>query len=248
MFGISIPQSCSASSDFIKSIDRDLLQCIELQGDLIQDAKLLDAVNISQLYLINSYDYIKNSTIVNSLEQPEIFHDEVIATINSLLGEKQYAILENVTIDFGLLKDSEQEKTFKFIKNLYYKIFQSGKNICLPVTIPGMEQKEEIIRTAFYKLMLSNFRVCLNIYPHEIGRDEDFSGFINAINLRTSLIRICYDAMLGNYITDNLLMYWRENFVKYELNCPVLFAPSVSNIEMIEHETKNIYELLKNIK
>jgi len=208
----------------------------------------MDVINVRKFYLINSYDYIKNSTIVNSLEQPEIFQDEVITTIDSLLSERQYANLDNITIDFGLLKDGIQEKSLNFIKKLYFKIFQSGKNICLPVTIPGMEKKADIIREVFYKLMLSNFKVCLNIYPHEIARGEDFSEFISAVNLRTSLVRICYDAALGNYITDKLLMRLREVFVKCDLNCPVLFAPSVNNIEMIEHETKNIYELLKNIK
>ena len=245
MLGISIPQSCCERTLFDKNLPQGLFSCVELQGDVILDKNLVKLISEKRAGLINSYDYIKNSTIINSLDQSEIFQDSVISTIETLFDEPVYDNLENITIDFGLMRDNDQEKTLKFIQKLYFKIYRSGKNICLPVTVPGMDAKKEMMSKLFYKLMLNNFKICLNIYPHEIDKNDYYSEFINNFTFRISLIRICYDAASGNYLSDKLLEHIIEILEKCGCCCPIIFVPNVQSAETLVSEADNIFNIIK---
>lgn len=244
MFGLSIPHTLSDCAGAIRRLDPSLMPYLELQGDLISDRKVLEAVVDKKLYL-NSYDYIKSSTITNSLEQTDTFQEELLSTIEILISDKIHSNLDNITIDFGLFRNPESERVPSFLRKLYYKILQSNKNICLPVTLPGMEESLTAIQTVFYKLMLNRFRVSLNIYPHEIKKDDDFSNFISDLEFRIEFIRICYDAGSGNYITDKLLNHWLEIFKRCDINSPIIFVPSVGSVEMLEQEVSNICNLIR---
>lgn len=94
--------------------------------------------------------------------------------------------------------------------------------------------------------MMNRFKICLNIYPHDIKKDDKFEDFIHDLSFRLELIRICYDANSGNYISDKLLKHWMEIFKRCDINCPIIFVPSVNSIEMLELEMNNIYSLLGN--
>lgn len=250
MFGISLPHFLPDPVNFIRNLDSRLIHFLELQGTLVSEPKVIDAILAKGIYPLNSYDYIKKSTITNSLEQSDIFQYDVLRTIELLLSEKSYIMLGNVTIDLGILREGidpgESEKIINFVKKLYFRILSSSKNICLPIVLPGMESDLTIIQKLFYKLMLNRFKICLNIYPHDIKKGDDFEDFIHNLSFRLELIRLCYDASSGNYISEKLLNYWMEIFKRYDINCPIIFVPSVNSTEMLELEMNNIYELLSH--
>ncbi len=248
MFGISIPQIVQNPRDFIKKLDSTLINFLELQGSALSEPKIVDTILEKGIYPLNSYDYIKNSTIINSLEQSDIFQGEVLSTIESLLSDKAYLALGNLTIDLGLFREGisteDSGKIINFVKKLYFKLSSSSKNICLPVVIPGMEKDFHCIQRVFYTLMLNRFRISLNIFPHDTKKDDSFDDFIHSLSFRIEFIRLCYDAASGNYVTDKLLKYWMEIFKRCDINCPIIFVPSVNSVEMLEFEMNNIYGLL----
>lgn len=248
MFGVSLPNFLLCPINFIRNMDSKIIHFLELQGTLVSEPKVMDEILAKGIYPLNSYDYIKNSTVINSLEQSDIFQYDVLRTIELLLSEKSYMVLGNVTIDFGLFREGinfeETEKIINFVQKLYFKILSSSKNICLPVVLPGMEKNLTIIQKTFYRLMLNRFKICLNIYPLDIKKDDNFEEFIHDLSFRLELIRICYDASSGNYISDKLLKHWMAIFKRCDINCPIIFAPSVNSVEMLELEMNNIYGLL----
>lgn len=250
MFGISIPNFLQDPISIIKKLDSKIISFLELQGAVISEPKVIDAILAKGIYPLNVYDYIKNSTIINSLEQSDVFQSDVLHTIELLLSEKSYQPLGNVTIDLGLfkqgIKPDESEEIISFVKKLYFKLLSSSKNICLPVVLPGMENDFAQIQKIFYTLMLNRFRVCLNIYPHDIKKDDSYDEFLHNLSFRVEFIRFCYDARSGNYITDKLLKHWMEVFKRCDINSPIIFVPSLNSADMLELEINNIYGLLSN--
>jgi len=96
--------------------------------------------------------------------------------------------------------------------------------------------------------MLNRFKICLNIFPHELKNEQLILNLISGLKYNIGVIRLIYEPATGNYITENFIRFCLETLKKQSLRCPIIFAPALNNVTLLDREIANICALRKVIK
>lgn len=246
MFAFSIPENIADVESLIVNIPIEDIPFIEVQGD---KEDLLRFISQKKITIVNSYGYIDNSLLTNVIEQKGRLRDEVFDKLHCFITNPLAP--EYITLDFGLLhKDVEGELNFlkiKHLHNLYKSIYNENKKICLPIRVPGNTESPQSILSVLRNLMLNKFRICLNIFPHELKNEEVILNLISGLQYNVGVIRLIYEPATGNYITESFVRFCLETLKKHSLRCPIIFAPTVNNVSLLDREVSNICILRKAI-
>lgn len=249
MFAFSLPDNIADVESTIVNIPVDDIPFIEIRGDLVDNQDILNLISQKNFTIANSYGYISNNLLTNVMEQKTRLRDEIFDKLHYFITNPLAP--EHITLDFGLAyEDIEDEHNFFKIKqlhNLYRSIHNENKKICLPIRLPGNAESVQTILNTLKHLMLNKFKVCLNIFPHELKNERPVSDLISGLKYNIGVIRLIYEPATGNYITESFIKFCLETLKKQSLNCPIIFAPAISNIPLLDKEIANISTLRKTI-
>ena len=248
MFGLSIPGNIADMKSLITSIPVEDIPFIEVQGELDSNQDILSFISQKQFTIINSYGYIDSNLLTNVIEQKSRLRDEIFNKLHCFITNSQTP--ENITLDFGISYKTADDKynslKIKLLHNLYKSIYEWNKTICLPTRIPGSEESIQVILCLLKHLMLNKFKICLNIFPHELKNEQLISSLISGLKYNIGIIRLVYEPTTGNYITENFIKFCFEILKKQGLKHPIIFAPAIDSLSLLDKEISNICTLRKS--
>jgi hypothetical protein len=249
MFTFSLPDNLTDAESLIANIPVGDIPFVEVQGELADKQEILSLLSQKHFNIINSYGYINSSLLTNVIEQKPRLRDEIFDKLHCFITNPLSP--EHITLDFGLsYKDIEDELNFlkiKHLRNLYRSIYNENKKICLPIRLPGNAESIQTILNTLKQLMLNKFKICLNIFPHELKDEQPILNVIAGLKYNIGVIRLIYEPATGNYITENFIRFCLDTLKKYSLKNPIIFAPIFNNIAILDREITNICALRKTI-
>jgi hypothetical protein len=250
MFAFSLSDNIADVESLIVNIPVKDIPFIEIEGGAWADKQdILTLISQKNFAIINSYGYINNNLLTNVTEQKSRLRDEIFDKLHYFITNPLAP--DHITLDFGLsYKNIEDELNFfkiKHLRNLYRSIYNENKNICLPVRLPGNAESIPTILSTLKHLMLNSFKICLNIFPHELKNEQLILNSISGLKYNIGIIRLIYEPATGNYITENFIRFCLETLKKQSLRCPIVFAPVFSNVTILDREIANICALRKAV-
>lgn len=247
MFALSLPSNITDIVSLITNIPAEVIPYIEIQGEYPDKQYVFNIISKKKIIIINSYGYIDSNLLSNVIEQKSRLRDEIFDKLHYFIENPLTP--ENITLDFGLsyktIEDGSNLLKIKHLHNLYRSIYIENKKICLPLRLPGDEESSQTILDILKHLILNKFRVCLNIFPHELKNEQLISTLISKLKYNIGIIRLVYEPATGNYITEKFIRFCFETLKKQNLKYPIIFAPSISNITFLDKEIENICALRK---
>ncbi|HJO92643.1 MAG TPA: hypothetical protein QF753_04515 [Victivallales bacterium] len=240
-FGISIPDVTPNFNTLIKGINYKYFDGIELRGNIFKNSDLPNLLKLYRLRILNLFNLVEPSILSNIDTQPNNVRQELIKLLYSSISNYKEFNIQNFSLDFGLCNTAYKNKPnlvkIEFLRQLYYPIYKSKKHICMPLTIPDNNSENiKNLTDTLKELMLDNFRICINIFPHEIKKkispDSLFENFIFDLQL----IRIIYEPSTGNHLTEALLKFWLDPLIKINFKGSIIICPNVNNLESFEEE------------
>jgi hypothetical protein len=253
-FGISIPNITSNFTDIFKIIDSRTFSGVELKGNIFKNKEIPNLLKLYRLEFLNLFNLVEPSILSNINEQPNNVRQELIKFIYSSIKDYKYFNIQNFSLDFGFsdIKHKKQSTLCKnnFLHQLYYPIYKSKKYICMPLTIPDNNLKVNIkyLSNAIKELMLNNFRLCINIFPHELKKKIDPNTLFKDFIFDLQLLRIIYEPTTGNHLTESLLKFWLDPLIKLNFKGPIIICPNVNNLELLGEEIERIGAIIKKLK
>ena len=130
---------------------------------------------------------------------------------------------------------------------MFNRANNENKKICLPIRLPGNAESIQAILGILKHLMLNRFKICLNIFPHELKNEQPILNVISGLKYNIGVVRLIYEPATGNYITENFIRFCLETLKKQSLRCPIIFAPTINNVTVLDREIANICVLRKTM-
>ncbi len=250
MFAFSLPDNIADLSSLIGNIPVEDIPFFEIQGELADSQDILRVISQKNFTIINSYGYVDSNLLANVAEQKTRLRDEVFDKLHGLITNPLAP--EHITLDFGLtyknIEDDLNLLKIKHLHNLYRSIYNENKKICLPVRLPGNAESIQSILSVLRQLMLNRFKICLNIFPHELKNEQLILNLISGLKYNIGVIRLVYEPATGNYITEKFIRFCLEALKKQSLSCPIIFAPAFSDLTVLDREISNICDLRRAVE
>lgn len=247
MIALSTPEHISNLESMFDSIAANSIRFIEIQGSEADSRHVLGTAFQKGLTVINSYNYVDCNFFSNIISQKNSIKDKAFDKLNSLITNP--LIPENITIDFGFsyikIEAKQNSAIIEYLHALYKPIYESRKKICLPVRLPGDEEACVVILGLLKQLMSNKFKICLNIFPHEIKDELRISSLISNLKYDIELIRLVYEPSVGNYITEKIVRFFADTIKKLRPKPVIIFAPAADSSVVFEKEISSIGALQK---
>ena len=137
------------------------------------------------------------------------------------------------------------------LRNLHPVLLETGVTLLLPVRLPFPVPEWKSRLSGFLRnLMISNVKLRLEIYPHELKPDFKPEVCADSLRLETASVVFCCNVDSGNRLLRPHLTPWLRYFALNGFRGPFLFAPFSQNnrLAVIESEafSKLTEEICKN--
>ncbi|MCP4178017.1 MAG: hypothetical protein GY756_09640 [bacterium] len=253
-FGISIPNFTTDFGNIIKTINSKCFSGIELRGNIFKNKELPGLLKLQRLELLNLFNLVEPSILSNIDSQPNNVKQELINFLYSSIKDYKEFNIQNFSLDFGIndlaYKNKRTSDNNVFLHQLYYPIYKSKKYICMPLTIPdnNLNENKKCLTDTLKELMLDNFRICINIFPHEIKKKISPENLFKDFIFDLQLLRIIYEPATGNHLTESLLKFWLEPLIKINFKGPIIICPNIKSLELFEEEVNKIVFIIDKLK
>lgn len=161
--------------------------------------------------------------------EPAIRSD-FLRTVEEILTKMQEIGIPSGILDFGLagvLPDPEKKKELCcLLAKLHPILHKTERTLMLPVHLPFNDESMVRLVTGFLQeMMMGQLKICLQIYPHELGRDFSPRASAGLLRLETAQVRFCYNADCSNTLVRAHLVPWLRYLSLVRFTGPILFCP-----------------------
>lgn len=156
--------------------------------------------------------------------------NDFLRTAEEILIKMQQREITSGVLDFGLasvLPDPEKKKELcSLLMKLHPVLYKTNRILMLPVHLPFSDENMSRLVTEFLQeMMMGQLKICLQIHPHELGRDFSPRALAGLLRLETAQVRFCYNADCSNTLVRAHLVPWLRYFSLVRFTGPILFCP-----------------------
>ncbi|MBO5724982.1 MAG: hypothetical protein J6S58_09165 [Lentisphaeria bacterium] len=183
-----------------------------------------------RFHVIHCGTLLDSSLVRQIPEEEESLRREFLRTVTHLLVRMQQDSIPAGILDFGLssiLNDPEKKSALaRLLTRLHNPLYRTGRILLLPLHLPcaDPEMPEKVMRF-LRELMISQLKVCLRIYPHEISREFSPYDLAGHLHQETASVQFRYHADSGNTLLRAHLVPWLRYFSRTGFTGPFLFCP-----------------------
>jgi hypothetical protein len=163
-------------------------------------------------------------------------------TLTGKLGQLRLAGAEFATLDLGLEATSEPaeaegfDQRVKFLKRIVVPCNEQHMKLCLAVRYPPERPQSNAWRLAaniVHDTMHPACRLAVDFFPHEVGEKFDVSEFLRGCGFHLGLVRLHYEPMLGDELTEERVLAWARALRWHGFKGTVVLAPRISHIDAL---------------
>ena len=252
-FSIGIPYGLNNWHLIFELLHSDYFEGVEIPADYLSSRKLPRVLDKTKMKVVNVLDPVQVSLSRSISEQNDPVKSELFNLINTMISKNYKFKINNISLDLGFdLNNQEKyyDAKINFLKNFAYSLYTNNMNLCLPIRVPDSDDPAKFgtyMNDAITKTMLNSFRICMNLFPHEVKNKHNPDKMYDIYMLNMELLRIVYEPETGNYITKKLLKYWLEPLDNISFAGPVILCPKTSNFNLFENEVKKISSIIERM-
>ena len=224
---------------------------IELPAYYLNDSKLPGLLEKSGMKITNIVDLVQTSISRSIIEQNEMVRNDLFEYIRTIVSRTYDFSFSNFMLDLGFDTVDNKKDAFisriQFLKQFIYTLYSNNMTMTLPVRIPdtvSLDRQGKYMQKIISETMFNRFRVCLNLFPHEIKKKSKPENVYQWYDLDLRTVRIIYEPETGNYLTGKLLEYWLKPLNDIDFKGDVIFCPKTSSFSLFENEIKNLIDFI----
>lgn len=261
-FGISLMGGIEKYIDAMKIIDISIFTRIELPGAYLDNRRERNSFD-SQNDLFTVFNQEKRRFQVISVsdiaaaniagemdQQSKKIQDDFISNMRKAIDDlitlhiKQCTL--NISPEDSFSNETRKRAKIKLLKKICPLLIEKGITVSLPVRIPSatgidFSNYPSLLR----ETMCPNFKLAVNIYPHEIKNDHIPFDLLRNFRFLMNKVSFIYEPDAGNYLVDKLLNPWFKVLEEFNYDKTVFFTPRTNNIVTLGREMERLSDLVK---
>ncbi len=253
-YSISITYGLDNWELIFKILFEEYFSGIELPAYYLNSIKLPELINNSYLKITNIIDLVQNSISRGVIDQNDKVKSDIFEYINSTINKNYEFEFNCFTLDLGFSPDSPGKDTSKhkvnFLKRFMNTLYSKNMTMLLPVRIPDtppINIQGVFIQEILHDVMFNKYKVCLNLYPHEVKRRYNPKSVLQWYDFDLKAVRIIYEPEIGNSLTEKLLKYWLEPLDNIRFKGDIIFCPKTTSFSLLESEIRKLTGFIDKI-
>jgi hypothetical protein len=253
-FSINIPFGLQEWTIFFDIFYHEYFSGVELPVDYLDTPNLPALLKKNNQSVTNVVDIMEPSLLRNAALQDDIVKTDLFEHVNSVFLKKYNFSVENYTFDIGFIplckNKNEDNSRIKFLKKYAYALYKFGRTVSIPVNVNSdfkigaySEYYFDVIQQSMFNL----FKLCLNIFPHDLKKTIPPNDIYNRFIFDINNIRIVYEPDTGNYLTEKLFLFWLEPLIKYNYTGNIIIVPKTRNSFVYENEVKKLSTIIEKL-
>jgi hypothetical protein len=254
-FSINIPYELKDWRVFFDIFYPEYFYGIELPSDYLNENDLQFQLKKNNQIVTNIVELMEPSLLRNAALQDAVVKNDLFEHVNSLFLKKYNYKIEGYMLDLGFMpfnkSKSEDILRIKFLKKYAYALHKHNRIISIPINLNSdfkLEEYSEYYFDIIQKGMFHLFKLCLNIFPHDLKSTVLPKDIYDKFIFDVDNIRIVYEPDTGNYLTEKLFSFWLQPLVKYNYTGNVIIVPRTKNDFVYENEVKKVSTIIEKLK
>lgn len=130
-----------------------------------------------------------------------------------------------------------------FLKQLAAALDSQNVTLCLPLRCPPAyptSREWDLAVNILQDAMHPRLRICLDIFPWELGTETDPAGFARKVGFHLGAVRLIYEPLLGETLPREFLKSWAAALRWHGFNGVAILAPRVRDPDFIGKVCRDI--------
>jgi hypothetical protein len=254
-FSINIPYGMKEWKVFFDIFYPEYFYGIELPADYLNESDLPFLLKKNNQSVTNIVEIMNTSLVRNAALQDATVKNDIFEHVNSIFLKWYNFNVEGYMLDVGFMpfNKNKSEDVFRinFLKKYVYALYKNKRIVSIPVNVNSdfkLEEYSEYYFNVIQKGMFHLFKLCLNIFPHDLKSSILPKDVYDKFIFDVRNIRIIYEPDTGNYLTEKLFLFWLQPLVKYNYTGNVIIVPKTNNDFIYENEVKKVSTIIEKLK
>lgn len=184
-------------------------------------------------------------------EQSPRIVDGFINQLHSMIDKyngRQMVFVLDIDLEQGVNDAEAFERRCTLLRRLTHKLYHSTITIGLAVRVPASDPASEDICLKYLTALSSeHFKLCVDVHPHQIGRDPDCRELLKWVKYDLAAVRVVYTPQDGNFLVTKAIRPWCEFLEKVHYAGTLFFAPMVTSEHALFDEINNCVAIVDEL-
>ena len=253
-FSINIPYGLKDWKIFFNIFYPEYFYGVELPADYLNEFDLYQSLKINNQKIVNVVEVTEQSLLKNAALQETAVKNEIFEYVNSLFSKKYNFSIEGYMLDLGFAPHNKDKREdvlrINFLKKYIYALYTAKRVVSIPVNVNSdfvFDKYSEYYFKIIQKSMFHLFKLCLNIFPHDLKSSILPKDIYDKFIFDVENIRIVYEPDTGNYLTEKLFSFWLKPLAQYNYSGNIIIVPKTQNETIYENEIKKISTIIEKL-